>query len=72
MPFPLLLLVCSGLTAALLPIRARAQAITPTIYEQYSLELLNRARAYPEAEVQRLYNWPNWEGTPALNEGVPA
>jgi hypothetical protein len=55
---------------------------TPTDYEQYILELINRARANPTAEVTRLsgQTWgdPPGSGTnfeapdaPELNEGMP-
>jgi hypothetical protein len=58
-------------------------AETPTDYEQYVLELINRARANPNAEVTRLSGM-TWgddpsAGTaypapqpPSLNEGLPA
>jgi hypothetical protein len=59
-------------------------AAEPTEYEQYFLELINRARSAPEAEVQlALANSTNPSGTfariyypfvgvPSLNEGPPA
>ena len=52
--------------AAALPILAAhpAEAREPTEYEQYMVELVNRARVVPEAEVLRL-------GTGDLNEGPP-
>ena len=50
------------------------EAREPTDYEQYMLELVNRARANPNAEVARLSGEP-WgdDGTavPDLNEGPP-
>ena len=47
-------------------------AVYPTPQEQYLLQLINRARANPTAEVQR--SAPNWPSgvTPDLNEGIPA
>lgn len=51
-------LLCAGLVGA--PAAARE----PTEYEQYMVELVNRARLDPEAEVLRL-------GTGDLNEGPP-
>ena len=60
-------------------------AETPTDYEQYVLELINRARANPNAEVTRLsgMTWGDDPSvvpgtaypasqTPSLNEGLPA
>jgi len=65
-----------------LPVLAQT---TPTNYEQYQLELLNRARANPNAEVTRLsgMTWGDNPSlvpgtmypepqTPDLNEGLPA
>jgi uncharacterized protein YkwD len=56
--------------------------VTPTNLEQYILELMNRARANPSAEVTRLANYPLWTDpsynggavnrVPDLNEGLPA
>jgi hypothetical protein len=43
----------------------------PTIYEQFQLEIINRARANPDAEVVRLSGL-TWSGTPDLNEGLAA
>ncbi len=43
----------------------------PTELEQYFLELVNRARADPDAEVSRLSAFP-WDGNPNLNEGLPS
>jgi len=54
-------LLCAAL-AALAPVRALADE--PTEFEQYMIELLNRARVDPEGEVNRL-------GTGSLNEGPP-
>ena len=42
----------------------RLLALVPTTYEQYLLELINRARADPAAEASRLHI--------SLNEGLPA
>ena len=48
--------------------------LVPTDFEQYQLELLNRARADPNAEVARLSSltWGNTgsPATPSLNEGL--
>ena len=65
--------------ASALPVQAQT---TPTNFEQYQLELLNRARANPNAEVTRLsgMTWGDTVSgtsypapqTPALNEGLPA
>ena len=53
--------------------RVLLTAVFPTPAEQYLVELINRARANPVAEVQRLANDPNWAGAlPDLNEGLPA
>lgn len=61
-------------TFALIPMAAFAQL--PTEFEQYQLELINRARANPNAEVARLSSlgWGNPSGssTPNLNEGLAA
>ncbi len=51
-------------------------AVEPTIFEQYQLELINRARANPNGEVTRLsgLTWGD-AGNPqpaSLNEGLPA
>lgn len=57
-------------------IASGAEPREPTDFEQYYLELANRARANPEAEVERLsdYVWGE-EGAapqaPHLNEGLP-
>lgn len=45
-------------------------AVFPTAIEQFELQIVNRMRANPVAEVQRLAADPDWEGTPDLNEGV--
>jgi len=45
--------------------------LVPTDFEQYQLELVNRARANPDAEVARLSSF-TWGGTPDLNEGLTA
>ena len=42
---------------------------TPSVLDVYMLELINRARANPQAEVER-YGPEYWEGTPDLNEGL--
>lgn len=47
------------------PLNARQ----PSEYEQYYLELINRARADPDAEVNRLAGF-KWDGAPDLNEGI--
>jgi hypothetical protein len=69
---------CGWMTAALIgSLGAVAHAaVEPTIFEQYQLELINRARANPNAEVTRL-SGQTWGDTgnpqPAsLNEGLPA
>ena len=63
-----------------------ASASEPTEYEQYALELVNRARANPTAEVDRLAaeavanpgfwagptSYRGFAGTPSLNEGSPS
>lgn len=55
-------------------VHAFAQYV-PTSYEQYQLELVNRARANPGAEVTRLSSltWGNTGApvAPSLNEGLP-
>ena len=51
--------------------RLLLDAVYPTMHEQYMLELVNRARANPQAEVGR-YGASYWDGTPDLNEGLPA
>ena len=58
-------------------------AAEPTIFEQYALELVNRARRFPLGEVTQANAWVDrkeaefgtrvpfdWEGTPGLNEGL--
>jgi hypothetical protein len=52
------------------PRHAVAQGYVPNDYEQYQLEVINRARLNPPAEVTRLSALP-WAGTPGLNEGPP-
>jgi len=60
-----------------------AQAVEPTIFEQYALEMVNRARGYPLGEVDQANTWVDrkevefgtrapfdWDGTPGLNEGI--
>ena len=42
----------------------------PSDFEQYMLELINRARAAPLAEIQLLTDHPYWNAEPALNEGL--
>lgn len=63
------------LTIAFLPAVAQAQ-LPPTEFEQYQLELINRARANPNAEVTRLsgLTWGDTgsPATPNLNEGLAA
>lgn len=78
--------VCAAACVGFLAMGTVARAdTTPTDVEQYELELLNRARANPDAEVTRLsgqtwgddpsivpgtaYPQPQ---TPSLNEGLPA
>ncbi len=63
---------------AMLLAGAVAQAREPTALEQYFLEVVNRARADPQAEVLRLSDEPGeiWgdDGVPVpadLNEGLP-
>lgn len=57
-------------TAALALTSTVVQAqLPPTEFEQYQLELINRARANPNAEVTRLSGL-TWGGTPNLNEGL--
>jgi hypothetical protein len=47
-----------------------AEASAPSEYEQFLLELINRGRGDPLAEVDR-YDDPNhWSGEPDLNEGL--
>jgi hypothetical protein len=47
-------------------------ALGPTDLEQYLVEVMNRARANPNAEVARLSSY-TWSGnTPDLNEGLSA
>lgn len=48
---------------------AGVEAREPTIWEQYMVELINRARLNPQAEVDRL-SGENWIGSPDLNEGL--
>jgi hypothetical protein len=67
--------VWGGAVAALVLGAAPARAqLPPTEYEQYMLELINRARANPNAEVVRLsgFTWGNTgsPATPDLNEGL--
>ena len=53
--------------------RLLLDAVHPDMYEQYMLELINRGRADPPAEVAR-YSDPRWWDAgvmPDLNEGVP-
>lgn len=63
--------------AFLLPV-ALLSAREPSSLEQYYLELVNRARANPNAEVVRLSGKPwgddpdNNPATPDLNEGLAA
>lgn len=57
-------------------VNTSAIAATPTNFEQYQLELINRARANPNAEVTRL-SGSTWGDsgspqTPNLNEGLAA
>jgi len=61
-----------------------ALAVDPTAFEQYALELVNRARAFGSDEVAEANAWVDrkaaefpgyrdvfdWEGTPGLNEGL--
>ena len=49
--------------------RLLLDAVYPSAAEQYMLELVNRARANPNAEVAR-YDASYWDGTPDLNEGL--
>ena len=56
----------------LLEKRELLAAVNPTVAEQYALQILNRARANPTAEVARLGPGAGWEGAPDLNEGLPA
>lgn len=58
--------------AECLPLEGRAYfaAVFPTPIEQYELQLLNRARANPAAEVTRLGAGAGWEGAADLNEGL--
>jgi len=58
-------------TLAQLEPRLLLSAAYPCGYEQYMLELVNRARANPAAEVVR-YDGSYWTGAPDLNEGLPA
>ncbi len=44
----------------------------PTDFEQFMLELINRAREVPDAEVTRTMGSSEWAGVPGLNEGLPA
>lgn len=62
---------------------AGGQTVEPTEYDQYALELVNRARANPPAEVTRTAAdaasrpgifgslYVPYRGTPGLNEGPP-
>ncbi len=60
---------------AMLLLALDAQARQPTDLEQYFLEIVNRARADPEAEVVRLSSkaWGDDDSpaSPDLNEGLP-
>jgi hypothetical protein len=61
-----------------------AEAVEPTVFEQYALELMNRARGFPLGEVSQANAWVDqkeaefpgsrslfdWDGTPGLNEGL--
>ena len=51
------------------PMEPRLLLSGVTNYEQYMLQLINRARANPTAEVAR-YGSSFWNGTPDLNEGL--
>ena len=67
----------SSILEALEPRTLRA-SVAPTAYEQYAVELINRARANPTAEAQRLVGYggnsedsgDGYNGD--LNEGVPS
>jgi hypothetical protein len=52
-----------------LPAGPFLRAAPPSEEAQYFLELINRARSNPEAEVTRL-SGSTWAGTPDLNEGL--
>jgi hypothetical protein len=62
-PRPLLLIVAGFVSGS-------SYGAPPSELEQYLLELINRARADPAAEVSRLSHLA-WDGTPDLNEGIP-
>lgn len=57
------------LIVACFPLQAPLAAAPPTVEDQYFLELVNRARANPDAEVARLMGG-DWENSPDLNEGL--
>ena len=54
--------------------RLLLDAVYPSVNDQYMIELINRGRADPQAEVVRYSDPKYWdEGvTPDLNEGLPA
>ncbi len=49
--------------------RLLMDAVYPTAHEQFMLELINRGRSDPQAEVDR-YPATYWTGAPDLNEGI--
>lgn len=59
-----------GSLIALYFISSVATAREPSDFEQFMLELINRAREDPDAEVVRTASSPQWAGTPDLNEGL--
>ncbi len=79
------LLVSGMVIGSIAGVASVSQAATPTDYEQYALQLINRARANPNAEVTRLSS-QTWGDDPSqvpgtqfpkpqtanLNEGLPA
>lgn len=67
--FPTVLAGISAAFALSVPCVIPLYAAPPSDAEQHFLELLNRARANPSAEVI-LHESGDWEGAPDLNEGL--
>lgn len=71
---PTITVLIAAMLSILVP---SSQAAAPTEFEQYMVELINRARANPGAEVTRLSGevWGDVPGSPPasadLNEGLP-
>jgi hypothetical protein len=66
-----LLLACSAATVAA-QLGHTARAAGPTADEQYMIQIINRARANPTAEVNRYPASAYTTGVADLNEGLPA